>query len=100
VASPDGKTIYVALSGTPISGPPQLDANGNPILHKGGDDDDDDDDKAAHLYYQQLIACAAFIGIGFLRAYETQAEQRAFARHFLHRPELLPKPSESAHIHG
>src|SRR5579871_3590430 len=44
-ASPDGKTIYVALSGTPISGPPALDANGNPILHKG--DDDDDDDKKA-----------------------------------------------------
>jgi YVTN family beta-propeller protein len=46
VASPDGKTVYVALSGTPISGPPQLDAQGNPILHKGGDDDDDDDKKA------------------------------------------------------
>lgn len=42
LASPDGKTVYVALSGTPISGPPALDANGNPILHKGGDDDDDD----------------------------------------------------------
>jgi YVTN family beta-propeller protein len=46
IASPDGKTVYVALSGTPISGPPQLDAQGNPILHKGGDDDDDDDKKA------------------------------------------------------
>src|SRR5581483_5963202 len=46
VASPDGKTVYVALSGTPISGPPALDAKGNPILHKGGDDDDDDDKKA------------------------------------------------------
>ena len=45
-ASPDGDSIYVALSGTPISGPPALDANGNPILHKGGDDDDDDDKKA------------------------------------------------------
>lgn len=45
IASPDGKTVYVALSGTPISGPPQLDAHGNPILHKG--DDDDDDDKKA-----------------------------------------------------
>jgi YVTN family beta-propeller protein len=40
-ASPDGKTVYVALSGTPISAPPQLDARGNPILQKGGDDDDD-----------------------------------------------------------
>jgi YVTN family beta-propeller protein len=40
--SPDGKTVYVAVSGTPIGGPPQLDAHGDPILHKGGDDDDDD----------------------------------------------------------
>jgi YVTN family beta-propeller protein len=40
--SPDGKTVYVAVSGTPVGGPPQLDAQGNPILHKGGDDDDDD----------------------------------------------------------
>src|SRR5690242_3026534 len=46
LASPDGSTVYVALSGTPISAPPQLDANGNPILHKGGDDDDDDALKA------------------------------------------------------
>ena len=33
-ASPDGRTVYVALSGTPIEAPPQLDANGNPILMK------------------------------------------------------------------
>jgi YVTN family beta-propeller protein len=49
-SSPDGKTVYVALSGTPIQAPPQLDAHGNPILRKGGDDDDDNDvksDKAA-----------------------------------------------------
>jgi len=46
LASPDGKMLYVALSGTPISAPPQLDANGNPILHKGGDDDDDDNKQA------------------------------------------------------
>jgi YVTN family beta-propeller protein len=39
--SPDGKTVYVALSGTPIEAPPQLDANGNPIFQKGKDDDDD-----------------------------------------------------------
>jgi YVTN family beta-propeller protein len=47
--SPDGKLIYVALSGTPISEPPQLDANGNPIFKKGQDDDDDNAkaDKAA-----------------------------------------------------
>ena len=40
-ASPDGKTVYVALSGTPIEPPPQLDANGNPLLKKNSDDDDD-----------------------------------------------------------
>jgi YVTN family beta-propeller protein len=40
-ASPDGKTVYVALSGTPISGPPALDAKGNPIFKKDNDDDDD-----------------------------------------------------------
>ena len=41
-ASPDGKTVYVALSGTPIAAPPQLDAKGNPIFQKAKDDDDDD----------------------------------------------------------
>src|SRR3954454_3675212 len=41
-ASPDGRTLFVAVSGTPISGPPALDKSGNPILKKGGDDDDDD----------------------------------------------------------
>ena len=40
--SPDGKTVFVALSGTPIEPPPQLDANGNPIFKRGKDDDDDD----------------------------------------------------------
>jgi YVTN family beta-propeller protein len=42
-ASPDGKLVYVALSGTPIGAPPQLDAQGNPILKKRGGSDDDDD---------------------------------------------------------
>ncbi|HUZ06611.1 MAG TPA: hypothetical protein VMV89_03910, partial [Candidatus Paceibacterota bacterium] len=48
-ASPDGKTVYVALSGTPIEPPPKLDANGNPIFAKGHDDDDDNvtSDKSA-----------------------------------------------------
>jgi YVTN family beta-propeller protein len=50
--SPNGKTVYVAVSGTPIKAPPQIDANGNPVFakKKGKDDDDDDDanaDKAA-----------------------------------------------------
>src|SRR3954467_15271247 len=33
--SPDGKLLYVALSGSPITGPPPLDAQGNPIQTKG-----------------------------------------------------------------
>jgi YVTN family beta-propeller protein len=41
-ASSDGKLLYVALSGTPIAAPPQLDAQGNPIFKRGGDDDDND----------------------------------------------------------
>jgi YVTN family beta-propeller protein len=45
-ASPDGKTVYVALSGTPIEPPPQLDAQGNPIFQRGKGKDDDDDDAA------------------------------------------------------
>jgi YVTN family beta-propeller protein len=49
--SPDGKTVYVALSGTPIEAPPQIDAQGNPVFaRKQGKDDDDDEanaDKAA-----------------------------------------------------
>src|SRR5580704_15708687 len=48
--SPDGKTVYVALSGTPIALPPKLDAQGNPIFKRGKDDDDDEDvpsDKSA-----------------------------------------------------
>src|ERR1017187_2606356 len=40
-ASPDGSTVYVTLSGTPIAAPPQLDAKGNPIFQKSKDDDDD-----------------------------------------------------------
>src|SRR5690349_17156584 len=43
--SPDGKTLYVALSGTPIEAPPKLDANGNLIFGKGHDTDDEDQAK-------------------------------------------------------
>jgi YVTN family beta-propeller protein len=48
-ASPDGKSVYVALSGTPIA-VPKIDANGNPVFQRGKDDDDDEAshaDKAA-----------------------------------------------------
>lgn len=33
-ASPDGRRLYMALSGTPMSGPPKLDAAGNPIFEE------------------------------------------------------------------
>jgi YVTN family beta-propeller protein len=47
--SPDGKTVYVALSGTPIEPPPALDAHGNPIFQRGrGANKDDDDDDAVN----------------------------------------------------
>jgi YVTN family beta-propeller protein len=47
--SADGRTVYVALSGTPVREPPPLDAKGNPVFKqkKAGDDDDDDDDAKA-----------------------------------------------------
>jgi YVTN family beta-propeller protein len=45
--SPDGKIVYVAVSGTPIEAPPQLDAHGNPIFEKKKGDDDDDDNAGA-----------------------------------------------------
>jgi YVTN family beta-propeller protein len=46
--SPDGKLVYVALSGTPIAAPPQIDAQGNPIFKRGDDDDSEaDSDKSA-----------------------------------------------------
>jgi YVTN family beta-propeller protein len=46
-ASRDGKFVYVALSGTPIKEPPQIDAHGNPVFEKKKDDDDENADKAA-----------------------------------------------------
>jgi YVTN family beta-propeller protein len=45
--SPDGKLVYIALSGTPIEGPPQIDAHGNPIFDKKKDDDNENADKSA-----------------------------------------------------
>ena len=47
--SPDGRMVYVAVSGTPVAGPPELDPHGNPVLKKKPADDADDatGDKAA-----------------------------------------------------
>ena len=38
--SPDGKTVYVAVSGTPVAGPPDLDAQGNAVTKKPKQDDE------------------------------------------------------------
>ena len=46
-ASPDGKVVYVALTGTPIAIPPQLDAHGNPVFKRDDDDNESASDKAA-----------------------------------------------------
>jgi YVTN family beta-propeller protein len=45
-SSPDGKSVYVALSGTPVKAPPRLDEKGNPVFEKKKLKDDDDDDDA------------------------------------------------------
>lgn len=44
-AGPDGRYLFVALSGSPSLGPPQLDAKGNPIFREV---DEDEIDHAAH----------------------------------------------------
>lgn len=48
-ASPDGKIVYVAVSGTPLEPPPQLDRNGNPILqmNTNSDEVEEESDKSA-----------------------------------------------------
>lgn len=43
--SPDGRYLYVALSGTPSTGPPKLDAQGKPIFKEV---DEDEVDHSAH----------------------------------------------------
>jgi YVTN family beta-propeller protein len=43
-ASADGKRLYVAVSGSPISGPPKLDAKGNPVFEP---EDEKDADRSA-----------------------------------------------------
>src|SRR3954471_11019417 len=38
--SPDGRTLYVAVSGSPITGPPKLDPKGKPIFEEPREDAD------------------------------------------------------------
>ncbi len=56
--SPDGKIVYIALSGTPIEAPPQIDAHGNPIFDKkkGGDDDENADKSADGIGVLDVVA--------------------------------------------
>ena len=42
-SSPDGRYLYVALSGPPNTGPPQLDAQGKPIFKEIDEDEIDHD---------------------------------------------------------
>ena len=61
--SPDGKRVYVALSGTPIEAPPQIDAHGNPVFEKKkGGDDDDNADKSADGIGVLDVAAQKFTG--------------------------------------
>jgi YVTN family beta-propeller protein len=61
--SPDGKLVYVALSGTPIEAPPQIDAQGNPVFEKKkAGDDDDNADKSADGIGVLDVAAQKFTG--------------------------------------
>src|SRR5688572_19796786 len=51
--SPDGKLLYVAVSGTPAAGPPRLDAKGKPIFEKAAGPVDPTADGIAVLDLQQ-----------------------------------------------
>ena len=73
-ASPDGKTIYVALSGTPIERPPQLDANGNPILMKHEPNAEAKADKSA-----DGIGLVDAVGKKFLRKIPAGSDPEQFA---------------------
>jgi YVTN family beta-propeller protein len=70
-ASPDGRFLYVALSGSPITGPPQLDAKGNPILREV---DEDDVDHSA-----DGIGVIDLVGRKFLRKLPAGSDPEEFA---------------------
>jgi YVTN family beta-propeller protein len=70
-ASPDGKFLFVAVSGSKITGPPKLDAKGNPIPEK---DDDDDADHSA-----DGIAVVDLEKLEFLRKLPAGSDPEEFA---------------------
>ncbi len=74
-ASPDGKTIYVAVSGSPISGPPDPSAKGKPASTKNQADDDDvaAADKAA-----DGIAVVDVAGKKFIRKLDAGSDPEEF----------------------
>jgi YVTN family beta-propeller protein len=45
-ASPDGRFLFVAVSGSPIKSPPKLDARGNPVFQDNDDDEKNSDHSA------------------------------------------------------
>jgi YVTN family beta-propeller protein len=57
-ASPDGRYLYVAVSGAPIQGPPKLDANGNPLPE---DNDDEESDHSADGIVVIDVAARKFV---------------------------------------
>jgi YVTN family beta-propeller protein len=70
-ASPDGRFLYIALSGSPIGGPPQLDAKGNPIRR------DDDDEEADHS--ADGIGVIDLVGQKFVKRLPSGSDPEEFA---------------------
>ena len=70
--SPDGRRLYVALSGSPIAGPPKLDAKGVPIREP--DDDDENADRSA-----DGIGVIDLVEMKFLRKLAAGSDPEEFA---------------------
>jgi YVTN family beta-propeller protein len=69
--SPDGKYLFVAVSGSPITGPPKLDVKGNPIPEK------EDDEEADHS--ADGIAVVDLAKIEFVRKLPAGSDPEEFA---------------------
>jgi YVTN family beta-propeller protein len=71
--SPDGKYLYVAVSGSPMKGPPKLDAQGNPVF------EDDDEDEKNSDYSADGIAIVDVKQRRFLKKIEAGSDPEQFA---------------------
>lgn len=78
-ASPDGLSLYVALSGSPITGPPALDARGNPIL-KEDDDEENADHAADGIGVVDLRAMRAMMNVSWATMLRVQPGRYALPR--------------------